>query len=100
MGAESADLSYTARAMATSWRCPVPDCAGGPDGSPWQVTESAAMVEALVISYARTRHGELPDAVQLANLRLARVAGTLDEHLRSHPADQVEAWLARISQPG
>lgn len=55
------------------------------------------MVEALVISYARERHGELPDAVTLAALRRGRVATGLDEHLSTHTDAQIKTWLARFS---
>lgn len=85
--------------MATSWRCPVPGCTDGPDDGPWQITETTAMVEALVISYARARHGELPDPVVLSGLRRDRVTAALDEHLRGHSGGQVAAWLARFSTP-
>lgn len=57
------------------------------------------MVEALVISYARERHGELPDPAVLAELRRHRIVATLDDHLRSHPSEQIEAWLERFSRP-
>lgn len=86
--------------MATSWRCPVPDCTDSPDGSPWQVIESAALVEALVISYARRQHGELPDPVMLAGLRRERVAAALEAHLSSHPDKQIDAWAREILRGG
>lgn len=74
--------------MATSWRCPIPGCTTA-------ITESVPMVEALVISYARARHGELPDPVALAELRRDRVTALLDDHIDGHAQVEIDDWLAR-----
>lgn len=75
--------------MVTSWPCPLPTCDK-------VITESVPMVEALVISYARARHGELPDPVALAGLRRDRVAGMLDVHLACHTDAEIATWLAGL----
>lgn len=75
--------------MAATWRCPIPGC-------PEAITETAGMVEALVVAYARGRHGELPEPLVLGQLRHDHVADLLSSHLRSHGQRAITAWLTKI----
>lgn len=65
-------------------------------GCAWDVRETAADVESVVLAYAKDRHGELPEPIMLGPLRAERVAAAVATHLATHPADDESRWLARF----